>query len=78
MVYKENREIIVPYSLYRVFLFFQAFEQQSAASHSRHAVWQHAQPPSAVSTLFNTYQSINSCQHVYGIINALNLIFRTV
>jgi hypothetical protein len=48
-----------------VSFFFQAFEQQSASSHSRHAFWQHAQPPSAVSTLFNTYHCSNSCQHVY-------------
>jgi hypothetical protein len=60
------------------FFFFQSFEQQSAASHSRHAVRQHAQPPSAVSTLSNTFQSSNSCQHVYNIIGHLNLVFRTV
>ena len=55
------------------FFFFQAFEQQSAASHSRLAVREHAEPPAAVSTLFNTYQSSNFCQHVYSIIDLLNL-----
>jgi hypothetical protein len=35
-----------------VFFLFQAFEQQSFTSHSRHALRQHAQPSAAVSTLF--------------------------
>ena len=81
-LYCRLKKKVVPfpllYSLYRMFFFFQAFEQQSAAPHSRHAVWQHAQPPSAVSTLFNTYQSSNSCQHVYSIIDPLNLVFLPV
>lgn len=37
----------------RSFSVFQAFEQQSSASYSRHAVRQHAQSPSAVSTSFS-------------------------
>jgi hypothetical protein len=57
------------------FFFFQTVEQQSAASHSRHAVWQHAQPSPPVSTLFNTYQSSNFCQYVYCIIDPLNFVF---
>jgi hypothetical protein len=59
-----NKCFIVALMTLNIFYLFQAFEQQSSTSHSRHALRQHAQPSAAVSTLFAFTSLSVSCSVV--------------
>jgi hypothetical protein len=68
--------IVALKSLSGFFFLFQTFEQQSSTSHSRRALRQHAQPSSAVSTLFIFTSLATSCSLVRHFYNSSEICSR--